>query len=71
MRETTINEILGNFGSVESTDGARLKSSVTIWLTADAKARYDRLQEKSGRQFAKKARETLIALIELAEAKTA
>lgn len=72
MRETTISEILGDFSPTMKDSPKSLKEGrpVTIWLPAEAKARYDRLQEKSGRRFSKKAREILLALIEMAEART-
>jgi hypothetical protein len=50
----------------------RSGGAVTIWLDAEAKARYDRLQEMSkhrGRRFSDVARETLKALIDVAESK--
>lgn len=67
----TLSEILSDFGPDESSREVKETRPVTIWIPADAKARYDRLQEKSGRRFSKKARETLIALIAAAEAMTA
>lgn len=72
MTEKTISEILGDF-SPTKTEHASLKDGkpVTIWLPADAKARYDKLQESSGRRFSKKAREALIVLIAMAEARSA
>lgn len=45
------------------------RQSVTVWLPRGAKARYDRLQEISGRRFSKKVREIIMAAIEKAEAK--
>lgn len=71
MREKTISEILGDFSPNEASSSIKRDGQpVTIWLPAEAKARYDKLQKNSGRKFSKKARETLIALIEIAEAKT-
>lgn len=71
MRETTINELLGDFTPVPQSQSRMDRGAVTIKLPADAKARYDLLQQKSGRQFGKKAREVLLKLIELAEARIA
>lgn len=73
MEETTLNEILSDFRPTKTEEKNSLKggSPVTIWLPAEAKARYDRLQENSGRKFSKKAREVLLALMEVAEARTA
>lgn len=63
-----LDDILGDF----TTAGGPTKSglnggTVTIWLSAEDKARYDRLQEQSNRRFSKKAREALILLMDLAE----
>lgn len=68
-----MSEILGDFGTIASPSGSRVRDGVpvTIWIPVEAKARYDRIQEKTGRQLSKKAREMLLALIEIAEAKTA
>jgi hypothetical protein len=73
MSEKTLNDILADFGPKGADDKNSLKEGkpVTIWLPAAAKARYDKLQETSGRRFSKKAREVLLALIEAAEARTA
>lgn len=67
----SLNEILGDFNPAEPAPGSgeKLGAPVTIWLPTEAKARYDRLQKASGRRFGKKAREALLALIELAEAR--
>jgi hypothetical protein len=68
----SLNEILGDFNPSEASDKSALNGgTVTIWLSAADKARYDQLQIKSGRRFSKKAREALLALIEIAEARTA
>lgn len=72
MHKTTINDLLGDFNlAADKEKGLTNGRTVTIWVSPDVKARYDRLQEKSGRQFSKKAREVLITLIEAAEARTA
>lgn len=66
----TINDLLGDFSQATDTDKSLTeRRPVTIWLPADAKSRYDKLQEKSGRRFSKKAREVLLALIDCAEQK--
>lgn len=65
------------FGEYLKDFGAKVKSEnetvdiIHIRVPADAKARYAKLQEKSGRRFSKTVREALIALIEAAEAKIA
>ena len=65
----TIDQILADFTPVHSEPDGTLKGGrpVTIWLPLEAKTRYDRLQEKSGRKFSAKAREVLLELIEAAE----
>lgn len=68
MREKTIEDLLGDFRPVQSANRSTLTGgTVTIWLSAEDKARYDRLQEMSGRKFSKKVREVLMAIIERAE----
>ena len=42
---------------------------VTVWLSAEDKARYDRIQKMSGRRFSKKLREVLKAALDVAEEK--
>ena len=68
MRETTttksLDAILADFSTEEPKAADR---AVTIWVPAEYKARYDRLQKVSDRRFCKKVREALLALIELAE----
>lgn len=69
---TTLDDILGDFSPAQTEGRAPIKSgtTLTIWVPTDLKARYDRLQERSGRKFSKKAREVLLALIEMAEARS-
>lgn len=68
----SLKEILGDFNpSVSAQPDSRARHAVTIWLSPEDKARYDRLQEMSRREFSKKAREALRALITLAEDRTA
>lgn len=43
------------------------RQCVTIWLSSEMKEKYDRLQELSGKQFSKKAREILIVAINQAD----
>lgn len=68
-RAAAIENLLGDFSPspLESTKNLKEGRPVTIWLPSDTKAKYDSLQEKSGRRFGKKAREVLIELIALAE----
>lgn len=69
MREKTLTDILGDFTPTPPDPDERVRTGgcVTIWLPAKAKARYDRLQENSGRRFSKKAREAILALMDIAE----
>ena len=73
MREKLLRDILGDFEPVVHPSPNSIKGGgpVTIWLPAQAKARYDRLQKSSGRGFSKKARQLILALIEMAESRMA
>lgn len=65
----SFEELLETFKS-ESNAGKSVNSGgkpITIWLPADAKARYDELQKRSKRRFSRTARELFIELIEAAE----
>ena len=75
MDAKTLTEFLEDFSETEkgasgfsATTGGK---PLTLWLPAEAKARYDKLQERSNRKFSKKAREALLALIAAAEARIA
>lgn len=71
MRETvSLERILEDFGHNVSGKAAD-RRPITLWLLPEDKARYDRLQKASRREFCKKAREALLALMALAEDKTA
>jgi hypothetical protein len=69
--ELSLDEILADFNPTRSDQPSRLTggTTITIWVSPEDKARWNRLQRMSGRRFAKKARELLLAAIELAEAK--
>ena len=69
MKAKSLDDILKGFELSAAEDSASLRERrpVTIWLPVDAKARYDALQRKSDRRFSKKARELLLAAIEIAE----
>lgn len=70
QKELSIEDILGDFDVTKPVTNSGLTGgTVTIWLSSEDKARYDRLQERSGRKFSKKAREVLIALIDIAESR--
>lgn len=73
MREKTISDILGDFSPSQDVKSETVKSGgpVTIWLPRGKKAEYDLLQKQSGRQFSKRARELLIELINVAQARMA
>lgn len=70
MRAMTLEKILADL-PINDGEETRLisRSCVTIWLSPEEKASYDRLQRKTGRRFSKSAKAALVALIELAEAK--
>lgn len=70
MKTSAARDLLGDFQIMPQGNGTgshKEVKPVTIWLPAEAKASYDRLQDKSGRRFSKKAREVLIELITQAE----
>jgi hypothetical protein len=74
MNDTqSFDQILGDFSPATETISDRVSDGkmVGIWIPAEYKARYDKLQLKSRLKFGKKAREVLLALIEAAEARTA
>lgn len=58
------------FEPKETSARETLGAPVTIWLPAEYKARYDRLQEMSKKRFCKKIRQIIQAAIEMAEART-
>lgn len=70
MKTKTMAEILGDFSTDQTDKKNSLKhgAPVTIWIPAEAKEKYDRLQKISERRFSKKAREALLELIAVAEA---
>lgn len=45
-------------------------TALTVWVPRDAKARYDRIQSLTNRQFSKKVRDVLLLTIEEAEEMT-
>lgn len=74
MRETSqsLEAILGDFKTVETggTHGIKERECVTLWITPEDKARYDRLQEMTkgtGRRFSDIARKAFLTLLDLAE----
>lgn len=68
-KNITITELLGGFGDDFLDEPKTMKEGrpVTIWMPKEVKIKFDNLQKKSNRRFGKKAREVLIALIDLAE----
>lgn len=70
MKEKSLDEILEGFDVNDVVRTENLKGGpVTIWLSPEYKAKYDKLQELSQRRFAKKLRELLQAAIDRAQAK--
>lgn len=70
MREKSLDAIMKGFvpNDSDQADAQNERKPITIWVPTAAKESYDRLQEKSGRRFSKKAREILLAAIEIAVA---
>lgn len=67
----SLEGILGDFEPRVAGEKQRLRRPVTIWLTPEDHARWKELQKLSERQFIQKARETILALMDLAEARSA
>jgi predicted DNA-binding protein len=69
--EKTLESILGDFSpsAPDTSESVRYGGSIAVWLPSALKARYDALQERSGKRFSKKVREAVVAMIELAEAR--
>jgi len=64
----SLDSILADFGTEDlARANWRSRVAVTVWLSPEFKARYDKLQQASGRRFHKKVRELLQAAIEQAE----
>lgn len=68
----SLETILGDFklGDPSTPADALSRKAVTLWFSAEDKARYDRLQAMSGgtgRKFSAVARDAILMLIELAE----
>lgn len=68
-KDQSLDEILADFDPKESgSTKQNLKGgTVTIWLSPEDKARYDRLQQLSDRRFITKVREIVRAAISKAE----
>lgn len=68
---TSLDDILGDFNPGDSSGKSSLKSGapIAVWLSAEDKARYDKLQQTSGRRFCKKLRELILAAMEVAESR--
>lgn len=76
MNDKTIGDILESpygsdccFQKWCAIPGCTHAKPVTIWLSTEAKVKYDQLQKQTRRKFSKKAREALLALIDMAEAR--
>ncbi len=64
----SLKDILGDFNPAAPT-GSEPMGYITIRVPRTDKKRYDKLQAGSGRQFSKKARLALCALMDLAESR--
>lgn len=68
----SLDAILGDLNLDTPADRSMITTggaAVAIWLPRSFKERYDRLQSTTNREFSKKARLALCALIECAEAR--
>ena len=73
MKEWALKVDLDDFGPTEPDNGISIKGGkpITVWLPAGYKERFDKIQSASGRRLSKKAREALMALIDIAETRVA
>lgn len=71
MNNVSLDKLIADFDPTLKTNGSKIKEGgpVTIWLPAEYKAKYDRLQERSNRRFCKKVRELIVAAIDVTEPK--
>lgn len=68
--KVSLEEILGDFNPKGGREaGSKNRQPVTIWMSPENKARYDRLQKGSGGQFIGKVRQAVLSLIDLAESR--
>lgn len=69
--EPSLDEILSTFDPKETSPKSRLTggTSITLWVSPEDKERFNQLQLKTNRRFGKKARELLLAAMEIAEAR--
>lgn len=67
MTDAFLDELLADFSPKGRDGGDQLTDHISIWLTAEDKALYDRLNE--GRQFTKVARLALRAVMRRAASK--
>jgi hypothetical protein len=66
-----IEDLMKDFNPTELQPEHRSRGGkpVTIWLSAETKARYDKIQKLSQRRFNQKLREIIEAALEVAEKK--
>jgi predicted DNA-binding protein len=59
--DKTIDSILDNFHLESSTEmkGKPISVTLTLWVPVEYKAKYDRIQAKSGKRFAKVLKEVI------------
>jgi hypothetical protein len=72
-KATLLEDVLGDFAApqLDPDVTVRYGRPVTVWLPHPYKVKYDMLQIQSGKRLSKKARELLMALIDLAEKRVA
>lgn len=71
MREQKFEDVLSDLELIDPTRRNSVNSgaTLTIWLPADYKAIYDKLQKLTGRRMSRKVREVVQSLLKAAEAK--
>lgn len=71
MEKISLEDFLGDFMTQPPAQRGSIRAGgpVTIWLPAEAKARYDKLQRDSGQRFSKIVRAAMLALMVMAEAR--
>ena len=68
--ERSLDDILDSLDTTgERSHTGERGACITFWVTPEAKAKYDRIQQTTGRKFHKTAKELLLTAIRRAESK--
>lgn len=67
MRETSLEAIMGNLESKETTRADEKRMPITVWVPAAVKEAYDREQERTGRELSKRLPEVVAAAVEISK----